>query len=196
MTIKRSEKPMVPHNRGFKGKTTKLSFRKFVHYLLELNEHDPPEDRQLSDNDIIESCHAEFGTRSISSRRLEDVNSSGSVAVYRARYNKAQPELLSIRYDHEGYPCRTYNAYVDIDALRRKAFHYKIVDPRLFTPEEISRILTYQEEYPDDYGQFIIPSRETLAARPFNCLKFHPTIELDQPVTTLSQLELENHRTA
>lgn len=193
MTIRRSSKKTQTHNRGFKGKTTKLSFRKFMQYLLELNEADPPEGQPLTDDDIIESCHAEFGTRSISSRRLSDVNSSGSVAVYRARFNKEKPELLSIRYNPDGFPCRTYSSPIGIDDLRQKAFHYKIVDPRLFTLEEIARILIYQEEYPDDYGDFRLPSKETLDQHPFGSLKLSPSAE-SVPKLALADLELNNHK--
>jgi hypothetical protein len=193
MTIKRSTKKTQTHNRGFKGKTTKLSFRKFMGYLLELNENEPPEGQPLTDDDITESCHAEFGTRSISSRRLTDVNSSGSVAVYRARYNKEKPELLSIRYNPNGVPCRTYSSPVGIDDLRIKAFHYKIVDPRLFTPEEIARILIFQEEYPEAYGDFRLPSKETLDNHPFGSLQLDKSVS-DFPKMALADLELNNHR--
>jgi len=182
----------VPHKRGFKGKTTKLSFTRFIYYLLELNETDPPDGKKLTDDDIIESVHAEFGTRSISARKIADVSSNNSFAVYRSKYNADKPEMLSIRYDFNGYPCRNYRSPISIDSLRIKAYHYKIVDPRLFTPDEITRILIFKEEYPEEYQLFRLPSKETLNAHSFGSLQLSPSV-VSIPKTSLADLELKNH---
>lgn len=191
MTIKRSTKPRKPHNLGFKGKTTKLSFTKFIYYLFELNENDPPEGKRLTDEDIIESAQAEFGNRILSVRNLGNTHSSASISTMRSKYNATRPNLISLRYNDNEEPCRNYTNVVDIDHVRRRAFRYGVIDPRVFTVDEIKRVLIYTGQYPEDYGHFVLPTKELITKHPFGSLKFNPKVA-GEPTLTLQELELRH----
>jgi hypothetical protein len=175
MPIKRAQYT-TQSNKGYSGKTTKLSISQFVHYLFDINESSPPDGKKLRDEDIIESVRSEFGTKPITVRKIADPNSNSSLSAQRARYNKTRPSLLSIRYDGNEHPCRNYNSNIDIDDLRVKAWRYGIVDPRLFTVDEIKAVLIHQQDNPRKTERFVLPTRDLIKDHPYGSIKFSSSV--------------------
>jgi len=178
MPIKRAKTPPRSH-KGYIGKETKLPISQYLNYLFDLNETAPPDGLRLKDEDIIESVKSEFGLKPISVRKIADASSNNSLSARRAKYNIAKPMLLSIRYGEGYFPCRNYGKFIDINQLRIKAWGYSILDPRLFTVDELKLMLLIQQEQPERFEQlgFKFPTKDLIKQHPFGSIAFAPGFE-------------------
>ncbi len=125
------------------GKVSKLPFHQWITHIFQHNEIF---DQKLTDLDIVNSAAAEFSRRLATIRLL--ITTPGKLGTERARYNKASKTcLLSLRYNERQFPISgSGSAAMSLSEIREKCFHYKKIDPRFFTTEEINWIETQKED--------------------------------------------------
>ncbi len=158
-SIRRTKPSVVKRQsrREHVGKVSKLPFHQWITHIFQHNEIF---DQKLTDLDIVNSAAAEFSRRLATIRLL--ITTPGKLGTERARYNKASKTcLLSLRYNERQFPISgSGSAAMSLSEIREKCFHYKKIDPRFFTTEEINWIETQKEDGNEYYQDCWLPSEE------------------------------------
>ena len=165
-----------------------MSLAQFIDTLLHNNElYTLPEYRPegvsgpLTDSAIKNSIKAEFP---LCKTALDVVNDKIRVTIgsFRSRYNNLVNKnhdrypLISLRYDRDGYPVKTYEHPLRLDEIREKCCKYGIIDPRFFSLAELQII---KDNYLDVNDIKLFPSEIMIEKFPFGTFKLKQPKELD-----------------
>ena len=185
-SLRHKHKPREPRSKRLNvGKTSKLPVYQWLTHIFRMNEELlTPE--KLTDQTIVSSMSAEFSKTLAIVRSL--VNSPGKIGSERSRFNKEDKfPLISFSYSELGYPINRGKA-MSLSECRKRCYHYKKIDPRFFSTEELNWIDEQVEEGNEWYQQCTIPSQELRDKFPFGFTLFG--IADDNP-TEIAILELE-----
>jgi hypothetical protein len=165
------------------GKTTGLAFYPFM-YKLFAHQEERSQDTKITDDHIREMVRKEFGDYSLVWQNI--LKKKVHISGMRAHYNQRKPPMLSLGYDHAGFPQSGAYRPMKMRDVRRKCFHYKIVDPRFFTPAEIATISSYIVRKIQAYAGFRLPTVTEIELFPYGSIQF-----LDADTIGLQILERE-----
>jgi hypothetical protein len=170
-------------SRSYPGKTTGLTLYPFLYMVLK-HQEELDQDHKVTDGHILEMVKTEFGERSIVYERM--LARTVRVCNVRAAYNKKKPALLSLCYSLSGFPQMGMNRVMKLKDARRKCFHFKVVDPRFFTPSEIATISQFMIKGIEAYQGFRLPTLNLIEMYPYGSIQF-----LDADTLGLQHLERE-----
>lgn len=174
----------------YNGKTTGLSLSSFIWELLNSNEARPD---PLTNDDILVTIGHEFGTDIGMLKRISE--HKDAFGTYRSAYNlgslnagRSPAFLCSFRYNKAGLAVRERReAPLSLDQARAYSISFDLIDPRIFTPEEIDLCLRRQEEGVEGYEDIRLPTEKQVSDYPYR------SIELSGDTTaqmTWARLEL------
>ncbi len=195
-TIKRRSKPKEkyrPSQRSNTGKTSRLPYNIWLARVFDLNE-DVPQQEKLTDDDIINSLASEF-TRKLATVRAI-LTSPGKIGSERTRYmRRYKPPMISLRYNEVGIPFIGPGIQIlTLNEIRKRCFHYNVVDPRFFTRDEIEWVKNQRDQYipsptePNIYKDFRFPSEELIEKHPYGSLSLG---RLDSTLLAINEIEME-----
>ncbi len=145
-----------------------------------------PTPEKLTDQTIVSSMAAEFSKTLALVRSL--IISPGKIGSERARFNKDDKfPLISFAYSDNGFPINRSKA-MSLSECRKRCYHYRKIDPRFFSVEELYWIDEQVEEGNEWYQKCIIPSQELRDKYPFGSTLFG--IPDDNP-TEIAILEID-----
>ncbi len=167
------------------GRTSKLPVYQWLSHIFRLNEE---LEEKLTDEIIVSSMSGEFSRKLALVRSI--VANPGKLASERSRFNNEENfPLISLKYNDKGFPVtgKSLKA-MSLSECRKKCYHYKKIDPRFFSQEELVWIDEQLEEANEWYLACQIPSQEIRDKHSFGSVLFG--IPDDTPID-ISMLELE-----
>jgi hypothetical protein len=184
-SLARRHKPKEPRTKRLNvGKTTKLPAYQWLSHVFRMNEEFPTAEK-LVDKSIVASMSAEFPKSIALVRSL--IQSPTKLASERSRFNKEDRyPLISFSYSDNGFPINR-NKAMTLSECRKRCFHYRKIDPRFFSEEELIWIDEQLEEGNEWYLRCTIPSQELRNKFSFGSILFG--IADDNPID-ISMLEL------